>query len=182
MVLMSVLDPANPPAEARRLILITETINIPDTTEVSAVAACTAAAWDCQLHTYMGAPEDVAANLAATPDSLVARRVYMLTVQGDNRAEAHLFERFAFEDSDGTVARWSDRHLGDMITKMTDVLISNAGVHCPGEQIKARLTQDHDFVVSAPTPAPKTAAEAFGPAMATFVGDKFVHATVMALC
>lgn len=162
--------------------MITETINIPDTTESLAVAACAAIAWDCQLHTYMGAPQNVAANLTAMPNSLVERRVYMLTVQGDDRAEAHLFERFAFEDSDGTVARWSDRHLGNMITQMTDVLIGNAGVHCPGEQIKARLTQERDFVVNAPAPAPKTAAEAFGPVIATFAGDKFVHATVMALC
>jgi hypothetical protein len=162
--------------------LSTETILVPDTIESLPVAGCSAAAWDCQLHTYMGAPQSVAANLAAMPKSLVERRVYMLTIQGDDRAEAHLFERFAFGDSDGTVSQWSNQHLGNMIVQMTDVLINNAGVHCPGEQIKARLAQDHDFVLSAPAPAPKTAAEAFGPVMAAFTGDKFVQATVMALC
>lgn len=106
----------------------------------------------------------------------------MLMVQGDDRAEVNLFERFSFEDSEGTVAQWSDKLLGNMVTQMTDVLIGNAGVHCPGEQIKAQLETNYDFVVGAPAPAPKTAAEAFGPVINGFAGDKFVHATIMALC
>ncbi|MFE9748334.1 hypothetical protein ACFYOT_25800 [Saccharothrix saharensis] len=134
------------------------------------------------MHTYMGSPANVATNLAAVPSSLVERRVYMLMVQGDDRAEAHLFERFAFDDEEGTIATWSDHKLGDMVMRMTDVLIANGGAHCPGEQVKAHLDAEHDFSVGAPAPAPKTAAEAFGPVMEGFSGDKFVQATVMALC
>lgn len=159
--------------------MTTQTKPAPLTT---AVAACAPAAWDCQMHTYLGSPANVAANLAAVPADIVERRVYMLMVQGTDRAEAHLFERFAFEDNEGTVATWSDHKLGDMVTRLTEVLIGNGGAHCPGEQVKANLEEQHDFQVGAPAPAPKTAAEAFGPILASFSSDKFVQATVMALC
>ncbi|MFC5054229.1 hypothetical protein [Saccharothrix xinjiangensis] len=162
--------------------MVTQTAHAEQTQSPSAVAACKPAAWDCQMHTYMGSPENVATNLATISDSLVERRVYMLMVQGDDRAEAHLYERFAFEDDEGTVATWSDHKLGDMVSRLTEVLVGNGGAHCPGEQVKAQLATDHEFTVGTPTPAPKTAAEAFGPVLASFSGDKFVQATVMALC
>lgn len=153
-----------------------------ETRTPATAAACTAAAWDCQMHTYMGSPELVATNLAAVPNDLVERRVYMLTIQGEGRATAHVFERFSIEDTEGTVASWADTNLGDMITQITDVLVTNAGVHCPGEQVKAQLEGEREFVVGNPAPAPKTAAEAFGPAIAEYKNDRFVHATVMAFC
>lgn len=162
--------------------MVAKTDHVEHSATSSAVRGCAPAAWDCQLHTYLGAPQSVAANLATVPASLVERRVYMLMVQGDERAEAHLFERFAFDDDEGTVATWSDHKLGDMVTRMTEVLIGNGGAHCPGEQVKAHLSTEHDFIVGAPAPAPKTAAEAFAPVLEGFSGDKFVQATVMALC
>lgn len=167
---------------SRRNVLAIDTAPSRELSPTQAAAACAPLAWDCQLHTYMGSPQNVEANLASIPESLIGRRVYMLMVQGEDRAEAHLFERFAFEDDEGTVARWQDRELGDMVTRLTEVLVGNAGVHCPGEQIKARLETTHDFAVGVPAPAPKTAAEAFGPVMAGFAADRFVQATVMALC
>lgn len=162
--------------------MISKTASVEQSTASAPKRGCAAAAWDCQLHTYMGSPDDVAANLASVPSSLIERRVYMLMVQGEDRAEAHLFERFAMEDDEGTVASWSDHKLGDMVTHLTDVLIGNGGAHCPGEQVKASLAAEHDFIVSMPAPAPTTAAEAFAPIMVAFAGDRFVQATVMALC
>lgn len=143
---------------------------------------CAAAAWDCQSHTFLGSPETVSANLAGLPDELVSRRVYMLMIQGDSRAEARIFERFDISDRDGTVARWENDDLGDLVSQITEVLVTNRGVHCPGEQVKASLEGDREFIVDAPAPAPKTAADAFTPALAAFKDDKFVQVTVMALC
>lgn len=142
----------------------------------------TLAAWDCQSHTFMGSPELVAANLSDLPTDLVQRRVYMLMIQGDGRAEARVYERFNLEDTDGTVAAWEEDSVNDLVTLITDVLVTNRGVHCPGEQVKATLATEREFEVSGPTPAPKTAAEAFAPAMAAYADDKFVQATVMVLC
>ena len=159
-----------------------ETLVAPRTASAATQKGCAAAAWDCQSHTFLGSPETVAANLAGLPDELVTRRVYMMMVLGDGRAEARLFERFDIEDRDGTVARWENDELGDMVSQITEVLVNNRGIHCPGEQVKASLEGDRDFIVDAPAPAPKTAAEAFGPALAAFKGDKFVQVTVMALC
>jgi hypothetical protein len=144
---------------------------------------CAVAAWDCQSHGFLGSPATVAANLAGLPDEVVRRRVYMLMIQGDARAEARVFERFAVEDRDATVARWSDSHLGGLVTQVTEVLVTNRGVHCPGEQVKAVLADgEREFSVEGPAPAPATAKEAFLPAMEAYKDDRFVQATVMILC
>lgn len=160
-----------------------QTMTSPQTrSEATATACFKGAAWDCQSHTFMGSPELVTANLANLPDDLVERRVYMLMIQGDDRAEASVFERFNIEDTNGTVAAWEEDDVQDLITRVTDVLTTNRGVHCPGEQVKAALASQRDFEISAPAPAPKTAAEAFAPVMAAYQNDKFVQATVMVLC
>ncbi|ROP41795.1 hypothetical protein [Saccharothrix texasensis] len=75
--------------------MISQSTQIEQSASSTAVAACAPAAWDCQMHAYMETPANVATNLAAVPSGLVERRVYMLMVQGDDRAEAHWFERFA---------------------------------------------------------------------------------------
>jgi hypothetical protein len=154
-----------------------ETAHCPTT-----VLECAVAAWDCQSHSFLGSPATVAANLASLPDELVGRRVYMLMIQGDGRAEARIFERFDVTDPDATVARWSARDLDGMVTQVTDVLVTNRGVHCPGEQVKAVLQEEREFSVEGPAPAPATAEEAFLPAMAAYRDDRFVQATVMILC
>lgn len=144
--------------------------------------ACAVVAWDCQSHTFFGSPETVLANLSNLPADLVRRRVYMLMIQGDNRAEARVYERFNIEDTEGTVAAWEEDRISDLITTVTDVLVTNRGVHCPGEQVKATLEGDREFEISGPEEAPRTAAEAFAPAMTAYQNDKFVQATVMVLC
>src|SRR2546422_8514021 len=116
-------------------------ITAPQVRSTGTALACTTAAWDCQSHSFLGSPETVAANLAALPDDLVQRRVYMIMIQGEGRAEARIFERFNLEDADGTVARWEEDDLGDLVTQITDVLVANKGVHCPGEQVKAMLDE-----------------------------------------
>jgi hypothetical protein len=144
--------------------------------------ACKTAAWDCQSHSFLGAPGTVAANLAALPAELVRRRVYMLMVQGDSRAEVRVFERFSVEDTDGTVARWEESRLGALVTQITDVLVTNRGVHCPGEQVKAALEGEREFSVEGPAPAPRSPEEAFARVMEAYRDDAFVQATVMVLC
>jgi hypothetical protein len=124
----------------------------------------------------------VTANLADLPEELIQRRVYMLMVQGEQRAEVRVFERFDLDDTDTTLGTWSDDSLGDLMTQLTEVLVANKGVHCPGEQVKATLTAEREFSMEGPFPAPTSAAEAFGPALAGFGGDRFVHATVALLC
>ena len=121
------------------------------------------------------------ANLASLPEELIQRRVYMLMIQGEQRAEVRVFERFDLEDTDATMGTWSDDSLGDLMTQLTEVLVANKGVHCPGEQVKATLTAERSSAW-ARSPAPTSAAEAFWPALAGFGGDRFVHATVALLC
>lgn len=159
-----------------------DVIAAPESATHQRTAACSTAAWDCQTHTFLGSPETVAENLASLPEDLVKRRVYMLMIQGDGRAEARIFERFDMSDADGTVARWQDDSLAGMVMQLTDVLVSNRGVHCPGEQVKAALEGDREFTVSGPSPAPATPAEAFGPVIAEYSGHGFVQASVMVLC
>ncbi|WP_370417230.1 hypothetical protein AB8O64_00885 [Streptomyces sp. QH1-20] len=144
--------------------------------------ACKTAAWDCQSHVFMGSPETVIENLAGLPDELVGRRVYMLLVQGDSHAEARIFERFNLEDTEGTVSSWAEDDMHGMVSQITEVLVANRGVHCPGEQVKATLESTREIHVGAPAPAPKSTAEAFTPLVEGFKHDKFVRATVMVLC
>jgi hypothetical protein len=158
------------------------TIRTVENVSATTAKACRAAAWNCQTHSFMGSPETVSANLAELPDELIERRVYMLMIQGDERAEARIFERFNLEDTEGTVSSWHEDNVSDMITQITEVLVGNRGVHCPGEQVKATLEAEREVRVSAPAPAPKNAAEAFGPIVSEFADDKFVQATVMVLC
>jgi hypothetical protein len=124
----------------------------------------------------------VTANLAGLPDELVQRRVYMLTIQGDGRAEARIFERFSIEDTEATVGRWEKDDLGGLVTQITEVLVANRGVNCPGEQVKTALESDRGFIVDDPSPAPKTATEAFSAAISAYKDHKFIQATVMVLC
>jgi hypothetical protein len=120
--------------------------------------------------------------LAELPDELVQRRVYMLMIQGEGRAEVRVFERFSLEDAEGTVATWQDESLGNLVTELTEVLLTNKGVHCPGEQVKSTIEADREFSLEGPHPAPKSAGEAFGPMLASFGDDRFVQATLTVLC
>jgi hypothetical protein len=160
----------------------TKTISRTEGVSELTAAVCKTAAWDCQTHSFLGSPATVSANLADLPDELVSRRVYMLAVQGDSRAEARIFERFNLEDSDGTVAEWAENDMNGLVTQITEVLVANRGVHCPGEQVKAAIGGDHELSVGSPQSAPKTAAEAFGPVLEAYAHDKFVQATVMVFC
>ncbi|MGW3495214.1 hypothetical protein [Streptomyces sp. NPDC001020] len=162
--------------------MTTETIRTPETVTKATAKACATAAWDCQTHTFLGSPETVVQHLAGLPDELVGRRVYMLMVEGDSRSEARIFERFNIGDDEGTVARWDEDDMGSLVTQITEVLVANRGVHCPGEQVKATLEGERELSVAAPAPAPRSAAQAFGPVLAEFEGDAFVRATVMVLC
>lgn len=161
----------------------TSILPAPTSVETKLSSVCSAAAWDCQSHSFLGSPQLVAENLAGLSDDLVQRRVYMLMVQGESRAEARIFERFAFGDTDASMSQWETDSLGDLVTEITDVLVANRGVHCPGEQVKAALGEgDRQFSVGAPAPAPKTAREAFTGALKAYEGDRFIRATVMVLC
>jgi hypothetical protein len=162
--------------------MTTHTMHAPETVSHTTTKACVAAAWDCQTHAFMGSPATVAANLAALPDELVGRRVFMLAIEGDSRSEARVFERFNIEDTEGTVASWDEQDCGGLVTQLTEVLVANRGVHCPGEQVKAAIEGDRELTVSEPAAAPRTAAEAFGPVLEAYRGDPFVRATVMVLC
>ncbi|MFD9791921.1 hypothetical protein ACFWXK_13320 [Streptomyces sp. NPDC059070] len=144
--------------------------------------ACKTAAWDCQTHDFMGSPQTVIDNLTALPDELVGRRVYLLMVQGDGRSEARVFERFNLEDTESTVSSWPEKDIPGLVTQISEVLVANRGVHCPGEQVKATLQSEREIHVGAPATAPRTAAEAFGPVLDGFRDDTFVRATVMVLC
>jgi hypothetical protein len=159
-----------------------QSVTAPQAVHQQTAVACKTSAWDCQSHSFLGSPETVATNLASLPDELVRRRVYMLMIQGEGRAEARIFERFDIEDTDGTVAHWEEDDIGGLVTQITDVLVANKGVHCPGEQVKMTLEGDREFMVDGPAPAPKTAAEAFASALTAYQDHKFVQATVMALC
>lgn len=106
----------------------------------------------------------------------------MLAIQGEGRAEVRVFERFSLEDAEGTVSSWQDESLGDLVTELTEVLLTNKGVHCPGEQVKSTLEADREFSVEGPYAAPKSASEAFGPMLASFGDDRFVQATMTVLC
>lgn len=167
--------------EGANTVTIQQTSSTPTAT-IRTDPACAVAAWDCQSHSFLGAPATVEENLAALPDELVGRRVYLLMIQGDGRAEARIFERFDTADADATVASWRDTDLGGLVTQVIDVLRTNRGVHCPGEQVKAAIQEERDFAVEGPAPAPRTSREAFTPAMRAYRDDQFVQATVMVLC
>ncbi|MFE7116448.1 hypothetical protein ACFU99_13645 [Streptomyces sp. NPDC057654] len=162
--------------------MTTESMRASQPVSETTAKACKAAAWDCQSHAFMGSPETVMANLVGLPDELVGRRVYMLMIQGDNRSEARVFERFNLDDAEGTVSSWPEKDVPGLVTQITEVLVANRGVHCPGEQVKATLETEREVHVSAPAPAPRTAAAAFGPLLEGFRDDAFVRATVMVLC
>jgi hypothetical protein len=106
----------------------------------------------------------------------------MLVVQGSERGEVRIFERFDFQDTEGTIATCQQDRVDDLVMQISEVLIENQGVHCPGEQVKAALTVDREFEVGTPGPAPATASEAFAPTLASFRDESFIHASVMVLC
>jgi hypothetical protein len=120
--------------------------------------------------------------VASLPDDLVKRRVYMLMVQGSDRGEIRLFERFEIEDLDSTIATCQQDRVEDLVMQIGEVLVENQGVHCPGEQVKAALAADREFEVGSPEPAPVTASEAFAPTLAKFCDEKFIHVSVMIFC
>ncbi|MFC5719188.1 hypothetical protein ACFP1Z_03180 [Streptomyces gamaensis] len=160
----------------------TESMRTPQSADAVTAAGCVTAAWDCQSYSFMGSPRTVIDNLARLPDELMSRRVYMIMVQGDEHCEARIFERFNLGDPKGTVSSWAEKDVPGMVTQITEVLTANRGVHCPGEQVKATIESEREIQVGTPAPAPKTAAEAFGPVLGGFRNDAFVRATVMVLC
>jgi hypothetical protein len=143
---------------------------------------CVVAAWDCQIHSFFGSPETVAGKLADLPKDLVDRRVYVLAVQGEGRAEVRVFERGSLDDAEGTVAVWQGDSLGGLVASVTDTLIANHGVHCPGEQVSSVLNGEREFAVQGPIPVPVSARAAFGHPLKGFREDAFIQASVIVLC
>jgi hypothetical protein len=143
---------------------------------------CTVAAWDCQVYSFYGSRQTVAENLASLPSDLLQRRVYLLAVQGPDRAEVRLFERGTAEDSEGTVAVWEGESLDGLVGRIADTLIANRGVHCPGEQVSAVVYDGRELSTQGPIPIPVSARAAFGHSVKTFGTEDFIQASVIVLC
>lgn len=151
-------------------------------TTVPMAARCVTAAWDCQVYSFFGSPETVTENLTRLPADLVERRVYLLAVQGPEQAEVRVFERGSLEDAEGTVAVWEGESLDGLIGRITDTLIANRGVHCPGEQVSTVLHADREFATQGPIPIPATPRAAFVHSLKGYGQDDFVQASVIVLC
>jgi len=145
-------------------------------------AACVTSAWDCQVYSFFGSPETVTENLVSLPSQLVQRRVYMLAIEGAGRAEVRLFERGSLDDPEGTVAAWHGETLDGLVTRVTESLVANRGVHCPGEQVGAVVYQDREMETQGPVPVPVSPRAAFGHSLKSFDARDFVQASVIVLC
>jgi hypothetical protein len=146
------------------------------------VFSCLLSSWSPELYSFYGAKDVIAEKLANIPAKLSERRVFLQVTQGDSRADVKLYERQ--KDGTFTVTEWaSSSLLADILLADIDrAIVTNKGVNCVGEQVKAVLAKVlGEGKVSKAVPAPASPEAAFAHSVKEASGE-FIKSTAIILC
>jgi len=146
------------------------------------VLSCLNSSWSPELYSFYGAKDTIVGKFANVPAKLSERRVFLQVTQGDSRADVKLYERQ--KDGTFTVTEWaSSSLLADILLADIDrAIVTNKGVNCVGEQVKAVLAKVlGEGKVSKAVPAPASPEAAFAHSVKEASGE-FIKSTAIILC
>jgi FlaG/FlaF family flagellin (archaellin) len=141
---------------------------------------CAQSSWNPELYSLYGKKEMIVEKLGGLPLKLSERRVFLEVTQGDSSANVKLYEKQT--DGSYTVTEWTTKETSHLLADIDEAMVSNKGVNCVGEQVKAVLGKDlKDGKVTNAVAAPATSNAAFAHAVNDAVGD-FIKCTIIMLC
>ena len=141
---------------------------------------CFEASWSPEIHDLYGDAETILSKMDGLPMELGDRRVYALMVEGPTSAEVRFFEQV--DPENWAILSWQGGKLGDLPSRLDEVVLKNRGIHCVGEQVKALLTSAVKLELQGIVPAPASARAAFAHPIRAHSKGEFVRASAALLC
>jgi len=150
-------------------------------TEVELNARCHAWAFSPHVLDLYGDAEAILAHVDRAQMDLTERRMFLLAVENDERAEVKVFEQVSGDT--WSVSTWRGDELGGLRGALGDTILANKGVFCVGEQTKGVLGQlDIEAVPDGTVPAPHSARAAFAHPIRDHARGGYARATIALLC
>ncbi|HZD00081.1 MAG TPA: hypothetical protein VFA46_07770 [Actinomycetes bacterium] len=135
----------------------------------------------CELYAFSGPLAGVAARLYQLPADLVARPLYLLLVEGEARAEIHVFERGSAGSRTGTVTTWQGASLEGLPGLVLGLVMAGRDGTAPREEVLSAVRSDRALKSLGEVLCPATPRAAFGHALRLYDQQSTIHATVLAL-
>jgi hypothetical protein len=140
---------------------------------------CTVFSWTPEVHDFYGDPAAIVQKIDGQEMELADRRIFVLLTESEGRANVRFFEQV--EGRNYTVSTWTGESLDGLNGRLADTILTNKGVHCVGEQVRALLSSI-DLELAATVPAPANARAAFAHTIREHGEQTFTRATCALLC
>ena len=149
-------------------------------TEPKEALGCCKAAFCPKVFTFYGNEQTLLEDVEQYVESQVrGRRVYAFILETSESADVLLLEKDS--PSHSNVYRWSGPTVGDLHTKLHQMLLGNRGVFCVGEGTKALLAGEFELNRESSIPTPPTARAAMLHAIRK-ASPAYQRLTVILLC
>jgi hypothetical protein len=135
----------------------------------------------CELYAFSGPLGEVAARLYRLPAGLVERPLYLLLVEGEARAEIHVYERDSAVSRAGIVTTWQGTGLEGLPGRLLELVMASPNGTAPREEIFSAVRSDRALKSLGEVLCPATPRAAFGHALRLYDQQSTIHATVLAL-
>ena len=135
----------------------------------------------CELYAFSGPLPDVAARLYQLPAGLVRRPLYLLLVEGEARAEIHIYERESADSRTGVVITWQGTSLEGLPGRLLELVMASADGAAPRKEVLSAVRSDRSLKYLGEVLCPATPRAAFGHALRLYDQQSTIHATVLAL-
>src|ERR1043165_4419068 len=136
-------------------IMITQPEKI---TESKLAPGCEPASWSPEVLDFYGDPATILRKIDGHDMELADRRIFVLLTESEGRANVRFFEQVDGENY--AVSTWTGESLDGLNGRLAETIMTNKGVHCVGEQVRA-LLKSFDLELAATVPAPANARAAF---------------------
>ena len=132
-------------------------------------------------YAFVGTPDAVSRRLFGLPRSILDHLFYALLLQGDGKADLHVFERLAPDDHEGPIHVWQGTGLGSLPGDLVALLSANNATPVLAGAIRQVIRAHGDTARLGVVPCPPTPRGAFGHPLKRYAGDHVVHAFVIGL-
>lgn len=146
----------------------------------SYLGPCAGFSWSPEVFDFYGNPEAVIEKIDGQKLPVTERRMYFLLVESAQGAEMRFFERVS--EGLAAVFSWSGESAVELKSRIDRAVLSNRGVNCIGEQLKALIAEGVELNLEGTVPAPATPRAAFAHTIRNNGGDGYVRATTAMLC
>jgi len=146
----------------------------------SYLAPCKPLSFSPEVFDFYGDPETVIEKIDNQHLPITERRMYFLLVESAQAAEMRFFERVSAELT--AVFSWSGQSATELKTRIDEAVLTNRGVNCIGEQLKALINEGVELNLEGTVPAPATSRAAFAHTVRNNGAEGYLRATTGLLC